>query len=529
MMNDKTAKEIHISKETLVKRVLPAMIMLILVGLIAAFFAQKEALKGMGSDHFHSFYTTCLFVTVAVMALAYEMLFISKVRLEYVFLILTLSLGLIYNCMIPVYAVPDEDYHYMIPRSLASEWTGHGSESGIDNAFMAPDYETDPGFQARDLNREYMNKYLGWMQEERGTDGATWNEVLYTYRTEFYRIIYAPMALGIIIGRAIGLPYLMILLLGRAMSLFFYAACGFYAIRRSPIAKELILVLSLFPIFLQQISSFSSDGPINAMTIAVTGACMSLAWREKLDKFSYLDLGIALVFGIILGRCKYAACLPILLLIFLVLISRANIERRLKIAVWVIFAASIAFGTLPGLHTLLTQEKVLTPELGTVPYYTLGELLREPYRFFMILGNTFYLGMDDYWRSALGYSLGLYEMTIRLHQVVFFIPLVWMAAVCAGLRHKFSRREKTLFFIITFLGMGFAVGGMLIGWTPRTDMVISGIQGRYFLPFFIPMMFVLSPVSIRVKDVEMLGRKVVMAAALLEMTAIMTYLDVLGR
>ena len=104
-----------------------------------------------------------------------------------------------------------------------------------------------------------------------------------------------------------------------------------------------------------------------------------------------------------------------------------------------------------------------------------------------------------------------------------------MAAVCAGLRHKFSRREKTLFFIITFLGMGFAVGGMLIGWTPRTDMVISGIQGRYFLPFFIPMMFVLSPVSIRVKDVEMLGRKVVMAAALLEMTAIMTYLDVLGR
>jgi hypothetical protein len=32
-----------------------------------------------------------------------------------------------------------------------------------------------------------------------------------------------------------------------------------------------------------------------------------------------------------------------------------------------------------------------------------------------------------------------------------------------------------------------------------------------------------------VKDVEMLGRKVVMAAALLEMTAIMTYLDVLGR
>ena len=35
-MNDKTVKEIHISKETLVKRVLPAMIMLILVGLIAA-------------------------------------------------------------------------------------------------------------------------------------------------------------------------------------------------------------------------------------------------------------------------------------------------------------------------------------------------------------------------------------------------------------------------------------------------------------------------------------------------------------
>ena len=77
--------------------------------------------------------------------------------------------------------------------------------------------------------------------------------------------------------------------------------------------------------------------------------------------------------------------------------------------------------------------------------------------------------------------------------------------------------------------MVFALRGLLLGWRHRTEEVISGIQERYYPSSFILMMFVLSPVSIRVKDVEMLGRKVVMAAALLEMTAIMTYLDVLGR
>ena len=36
--------------------------------------------------------------------------------------------------------------------------------------------------------------------------------------------------------------------------------------------------------------------------------------------------------------------------------------------------------------------------------------------------------------------------------------------------------------VLCCLSVGLVIGGMWLGWTPQSDELIGGVQGRYFLP-----------------------------------------------
>ena len=491
---------------------------------IAIFFLQRESSREL-NDTFHTAMLVIIGMMLVTLLMTYSLLFLLRVDIKWVFLVTALTLGISYNLFLPVMNTPDEDYHSAVAQALASEWMGQTTDSP-DSLMMMTEGEKDPGLRSRSLNREYYNEYYQWMTAK--TTSREWVEKPYIYHAEFYRIIYAPSALGIILGRVLGFRLVGILMLGRFFNLLFFLLCGYYAIWRSPIGRELMMVFSMMPMLVQQVNSYSTDSTVAALTLAFMGATFSLAYRAERDKWTKLDLLVALLSGIILGRCKYAACLPICLLILLVAMKKRRADRKLVFCAWGILFASVMLGTLPGIYTMVSDNTVLTPVLGTVPYYTIGELLSNPYRLFEILGNTFYYRMDDYWRSVFGYSLGLYEWGIRLHQAVLFVPLLFLSVVPERGQEKPHARERALFFLVTFLGIAFAMGGMLIGWTPNTEMQIGGVQGRYFHPFIVTMMLCLAPHMVCVDNKDIVRRRVLMTTIIVQFVSVLTYLDVIG-
>ena len=66
--------------------------------------------------------------------------------------------------------------------------------------------------------------------------------------------------------------------------------------------------------------------------------------------------------------------------------------------------------------------------------------------------------------------------------------------------------------IVILLLFGFAVGGMLIGWTSHGAEFINGVQGRYFLPFTLLLGISLMPERLTADSEGVFRRKVILAS-----------------
>lgn len=74
---------------------------------------------------------------------------------------------------------------------------------------------------------------------------------------------------------------------------------------------------------------------------------------------------------------------------------------------------------------------------------------------------------------------------------------------------------------VGLLGTLCAMGGMLVGWTGIGEDKIFGIQGRYFIPFIMPVLIAITPEHIRADKEGVFHGKIAFAAVWMQMLIIM--------
>lgn len=420
----------------------------------------------------------------------------GKVKPERMYLLAGLVLGFVFLLLIPLMAVPDEHTHMYTSYDVSDSIMGtHG-----DTLMMRAD-DAYHRYQQVKLDRSGFNIQYEGAFSKVGNAEMVDTEIV---ANQSPRYLFFVSALGITLGRLLGLSTTLTMLLGRLFNMLVFVAAVYYAVKRMPFGKGVVVVWALLPITLQQVCSFSYDSPIFALSILVIATTLSAVYGNETDKkkkiTNYVVMGISCL---LLLPCKGYALLPLVVLP-LMLIPRylkahpelvARVKEKIRIWMKVVaICILIAVVCVAGVVAVRVIGRLLLPENINNNYiewadhtgFTVGYFLKKPVHFLEIMLNTVWYKADVYLSQMLGGSLGWLEIDIPFVFVLGFLFVLVYAAMRKENEQQLIRDGERVWMVLVFVGVScLAIAAMLFYWTPNNAVVVEGFQGRYILPVLV--------------------------------------------
>lgn len=439
-----------------------------------------------------------------------------------------LAAGLMYSFVLSPLSAPDEVLHYVGAYELSSKLMqtpkplyddeGH-LRIRTEDVFIDdwpgdndPDNATVIGMTLTRKSYEELWK--------RGIFSTGESGYHYTLQQPVHTTPFAYLmpALGMTLARLLHLGGYGLLFLGRFMNLLLFVLLGAAAVRRTPVGKGIFFSVSLFPMLLELVSSFSYDAYILGLSFYLTSVILEHSLSEKYIGWrDFLEIGIL---ALLLSPCKmvysllFLACLAI------------PIRRWKHPAHWI--ASVMGVGVLMVLSLVLVNFSTLLQYLpgaeavhetswGTtgpvIETYDLMELFRMPIVLLKILRNTFQIKGTEYLLTMVGSPMGHFDQGLctPLVLVCLFYGFLLLSALLGDRGAVRSERSTAgsgpatesgtstaessrkcgrgllavsrFWLIVTVLGLVVLILlTMLSAYTPKRTDYALGVQGRYFLP-----------------------------------------------
>lgn len=397
-------------------------------------------------------------------------------KFEKIYLMFAISCGIMMIFLMPPFNVPDESSHfsraYKDSLFVTTEDDGRFYFPKAINEF-ASKYANNVNFSDIKI---YSRNYLSDMFKP--VDYNIIDEKSSNYSNVKYLsfVPYIPSTLIILAGRLANIAPLVLLLLCRFVNLMIVIICCYYAIKNVPHFKKAFLVVTLFPIFIQQAAAINMDYLTNAVAIFLISFIIQLIYKkDKIINKEFTILG-GLCFILSLGKFGY---FPILLLFFLV----SNDKFKNKYQAWAIKIAFI-LGTL--ILSFFFSLSAATVETAT-NVYGIKYFFTNPIDSINVFIRTVFARLDqDIFR---GFFDGFAYSTVW-HQSLFktFMYLMYFVFIIMSDENdeEISKISRCVLFGITILVIGIVYAIAFSQWTKTGERLINGIQARYFLPVLVP-------------------------------------------
>lgn len=397
-------------------------------------------------------------------------------KFEKIYLMFAISCGIMMIFLMPPFNVPDESSHfsraYKDSLFVTTEDDGRFYFPKAINEF-ASKYANNVNFSDIKI---YSRNYLSDMFKP--VDYNIIDEKSSNYSNVKYLsfVPYIPSTLIILAGRLANIAPLVLLLLCRFVNLMIVIICCYYAIKNVPHFKKAFLVVTLFPIFIQQSAAINMDYLTNAVAILLISFIIQLIYKkDKITNKEFAILG-GLCFILSLGKFGY---FPILLLFFLV----SNDKFKNKYQAWAIKIAFI-LGTL--ILSFFFSLSAATVETAT-NVYGIKYFFTNPIDSINVFIRTAFARLDqDIFR---GFFDGFAYSTVW-HQSLFktFMYLMYFVFIIMSDENdeKISKISRCVLLGITILVIGIVYAIAFSQWTKTGERLINGIQARYFLPVLVP-------------------------------------------
>lgn len=433
----------------------------------------------------------------------------SHLQIETGFLIVALSAGIAFIVAVPASNLLswDDEVHY--GNALRLSYISDPEFTSSD-LMMTQLFSVEGGHSVdASMGRWPLNFDLTWSEDqidhlngeldagfERGPvqvgEGVDLSVLNYTM------IGYIPSAIGLWLGRLLGLPFHMIFALGRIANLLSYCLVCYAAIRIIPCKKTLLCALALIPTSLFMASNYAYDPwLISFGFLSIALLVRELASSALLSARSAFP--IFLVFLLALG--PKAVYFPFIGLMFLMPRKKIAPEKRrvyyfavvaLGIIVVLTFLAPLIATNGGGsgdprggsdVNSSLQLKHVLADPAGylllVIRFLFLCYLV--PANVATAMVNLAYLG--DLSISCLPFALGILVYLAGL-------MLVDTNDVSRALASVGSKVWTLFLFAVALFGICTA---LYLSFTPVGADGIAGVQSRYLLPFLLPLgLFVLN-------------------------------------
>lgn len=416
--------------------------------------------------------------------LFYRKLFAQKVELI-VFLII-IGTGTVYATTLPASCGVswDDEIHYSIPLVMSHLFDRKISEA---DDMILEDFTETALNHANYTQEEQQSWYESIDTAYKQGDATDTARSLPRYK----KLVYIPAAIGLLLGRALHLPYHMTFILGRWCNLLLYAIVIYLALKKLKSGKMIAAVIALLPPNIFMASSYSYDPWMTAFIMY--GFCSFFGELQRPEKkIKKKDL-IFMILAFFLGVGPKVIYIPLILVVLFLPKEKFQNQRQYRIFRGCVIGVALIV-TVSFLEPFIVSNSgVIQDNRGgsdidaaaqvayifANPFTYTKTLLKFLTDYISLTSAQSYLTYLHYFGTA-GYSLVLV--------VLLFVTTFTDREYC-------DCKVKVLPRIIT-LGLSFATmclvaTSMYIAFTGVASDTILGCQYRYVIPFMFPVLYVI--------------------------------------
>lgn len=420
---------------------------------------------------------------------------------RFVFPAALLILGTVSVFFIPAGSVPDEFLHYFHSYEYASALMGWDSHTVRVEDLCA--FVQDGGFLSRDIGVDgwnYVKQHIGdatiagtiSLESLTGINPQALADVGLFSELPQLRLF---SALGIALGRVIGLNHVAVFYLGRLFNMILAVALIIFAVRVAPIGKNIMMVIALFPMSIHLIGSYSYDAGTIGWAFLCTAYALKIVFENKT-----LSAKTLIVFLMVVAVA--APCKPVYIGLAYIVLFAPSSRFPAKRDAWIFRIAVVLLSCVAVAMTRLGDVSgvVAGGSSDGVAYFPAGRFFSDPAECIVMLVNTVET-LGSFWLLNIpGDSLGWFQTNTSFPDyVACFLLLVLSIASIRSLDDErvlpiVARCGFGVLFLICSFGI---ILSMWLSWTQEKDVVIQGVQGRYFIPLLPMLMLALRPNGIR--------------------------------
>ena len=453
--------------------------------MVTTSFCNNDFVKGMYAIYVLIVFLLLFFVMYCV--------YIKDKTVEQYFVVLSLIIGLIYLLVIPVYVVPDENTHADSAYIISNKILGIAESDKPSYIYK----------RTCDVQTEYANEHDGKLymyrricglfdqNEERGVlEECFVNNAIANASTFFY----LPAAFGISLARLLRLSSYMLLLFGRLFNYLVYVLFTYLGIKKMPYKKELLCIFALLPISVQQAASFSYDSILNGLSFLFIGYCLFFIMENK---YNTLDIIVFLISMMLMSYIKGGVYMPLCFLAILIPIEKGvKMDRKLilrcVVLVGFILCSYVHRNIAQMIQRLYLSAGTNINDFNGKSLFTLSDIINSPLMAVKMYINTVIDRTDFYVQTMLGGQLGSFNMTMSWWNIFVYILIIYTITAVQIKEVKLKTISKILICILSLGSFCLVLLSMFVSSTNITSTVITGVQGRYFLPIVILPLIVIS-------------------------------------
>lgn len=300
-----------------------------------------------------------------------------------------------------------------------------------------------------------------------------------------------PAAIGILIGRTVGMEFSRWFILARLFNLLFYTVVLYFAIKIVPVGKSLMAFLALLPTPVFLTVSYNTDYFLNVLVMLAMAVFFKELFtpEKKIEKKSAAIFMLAMIFAC-MGKPIY---IPLILVGLLLPADKFEGRRGRRIFGGLLLLC----GALVLLFVMIQAPGMSDPRGGdTSVSGQIAYILHNPVSFAVVFikeiaksSIEFVLGCD----ATLNYNIiGKYDGgNAEIIMLITMLVLI-VHAKGKGKEYEIDWKKRVLGLGIIGLVVCFIWGSMYLAYTPVGSNLINGVQPRYYIPFLF-LLFMLLP------------------------------------
>lgn len=432
------------------------------------------------------------FLTIVIFFIINHLIKSKKYSIEKVYLSFA-AYFVIIAFIIPPFHAPDEFYHFTQSYGLSENFFSKETIKYPSNyECLLYGHESNNVYNTNDIYKCLISK-------------KSKKTMLYDTRLQAHNIAHIIISIPIRLVRLFTSSPIVIFFIGRFMNLVLNLIILYMALKLLPFGKKNLLLIIAIPVLIQQFTTYSYDGLANSISILLVSYILNLTFvKQKTTTKDYLIISL-LLFLLMNIKIPYAMLGAPLLLVPKDKYNNSVI-RKYFITLLIIISSFIAYKVFNGIVSVndsivggLSSNSIIT--LITNPIYTLK-----------LFKNTIFTNLKFYIITMIG---GLDWLNVYMSNFYINLIIVMLIVLLFGGGNKINKWGRFFYLVISVIIFIGILVALYISWTDPNSSIITGVQGRYFLPLLLPltMTFLTKKEYIKISDqfVEKLSNIIIVA------------------